>query len=91
MLQYPFMLAQPDGARRIGDFGIDTLKANAPLWQQIQALEKSLYFLGKVEYVDAISVESDGKPIVHETTWCYEYIGGSITRSGPTAQFNDYR
>jgi hypothetical protein len=89
MLQYPFPLAPPDGAKKIWDFSIESLKADTSLWEEIQALDKTLYFLGKVEYTDGISFDGAGKHIVHETRWCYEYIGGAIARSGPP-EASDY-
>ncbi len=89
MLHYPLMLAPPDGPKKIWDISGDILKANAPLWKAIQDQSKFLYFLGKVEYTDGISFDENGNKIIHETRWCYEYIGGGIARSGPP-QFNDY-
>jgi hypothetical protein len=89
MLQYPFLLAPPDGPRKIYDFSVESLKANVPLWKEIQELDKTLYFLGKVEYIDELSFDSAGKHVIHETRWCYGYIGGAIFRSGPP-ESNDY-
>jgi hypothetical protein len=89
MLQYPFMLAPPDGAKKIWDIEDSILKANEPLWKDVCDLKKTLYFLGKVEYIDSVSFDGNGKAVVHETRWCYEYISGALSRSGPS-ECNDY-
>jgi hypothetical protein len=83
MLQYPFLIAPSDGKKRVFEFGIESLQANTPLWNDIQNLQQTLYFFGKIEYTDGVSIDDKGNPIVHETKWCYQYIGGAIVRSGP--------
>jgi hypothetical protein len=42
MLQYPFLIAAPDGKKRVFEFGIESLQANAPLWSDIQNLQQTL-------------------------------------------------
>jgi len=83
MLQYPFLVGPSDGKKRVFEFGIESLKATAPLWSAIQNLQQTLYFFGKIEYTDGVSIDDKGNPIVHETKWCYLYIGGAIVRGGP--------
>jgi hypothetical protein len=83
MLQYPFLVAPSDGKKRVFEFGIESLKAHASLWNDIQNLQQTLYFFGKIEYTDGVSIDDKGNPIVHETKWCYLYIGGAIVRGGP--------
>jgi hypothetical protein len=82
MLQFPFLIGPSDGKRKICDFSMESFKSNALLWKDIQSGDKTLYFFGKIEYTDAISIDSKGNPITHESRWCYEYVGGSIFRSG---------
>jgi hypothetical protein len=89
MLQYPFLLAPSDGPRKLWDFSVESLRANTPLWTEIQDLRKTLYFLGRVQYVDELSFDGAGNHIVHETRWCYQYVGEQIARSGPL-EANDY-
>jgi len=88
MLQYPFLIAPPDGKKRVFEFGIDSLQANGPMWHDIQNLDQTLYFYGKIQYTDGASIDDGGNPIVHETKWCYVYVGGAIVRGGPEG-FND--
>jgi hypothetical protein len=90
MMQYPRIFANTDGKFKIYDYSIESVKANVPQWAEIQSLQKTLYFFGKIEYVDGVSFDDAGKHIIHESRWCFEYnIGGHIFRSGPL-EMNDF-
>jgi hypothetical protein len=62
MLQYPFLIAPPDGRKRVFEFDIESLQADAPLWNDIQNLQQTLYFFGKIEYIDGFPLTAKETP-----------------------------
>lgn len=56
---------------------------------------KELYFFGCLRYIDTLAVEKGGKPVIHETKWCFKFmpIPGALPLSHPylfPASYVDY-
>ncbi len=81
-------LFPPTDARAI--FRKDLRKSQLSLLDEellrcISAGFKEVYFFGSLSYVDTLAPEKDGKPVFHETKWCFKLIPivGALPLSHP--------